>query len=255
MIRNASKDDKKLTDYELFVITIFQNATQKLLSAVDLYSTKYSYNEAYFLSIIAQEELAKLIILPIARELGEIDEIINNRSSVYYKHSVKQKIFTNFGLQNRTHDDIERIKQSCLYVGIDTKHKSVFSVIKPDIVLKEIKNTALFFVNNYRTILLEETFSKKTKKGVNFFIKIVHGCIADRLPEINKEIEKDADELSKKTKEELESEIHKALITNPYELIKMFKAVFKKDYKKHLKKVGYFSISEFEKYIENIKLD
>ncbi|MCH7529680.1 AbiV family abortive infection protein [Patescibacteria group bacterium] len=255
MINVTPNKKDKLTDYELFVITIFQNATQKLISAVALYSTKYSYNEAYFLSIIAQEELSKLIILPIARELGEIDEIINNRSSVYYKHSVKQKIFTNFGLQNRTHEDLERIKQSCLYVGVNSKHKPSFSMIKPDVTLKEIKHTVLFFVNNYSIILREETFSKEAKKGVDFFMKIIHGCIIDKLPEVDIDIKKDVDDLHKMTRSELEDKIHKKLLTNPYELIRIFKAVFKENYKKHLKEIGYFSIPELEKYIEKINVD
>ena len=61
--------------------------------------------------------------------------------------------------------------------------------------------------------------------------------------------------LAKKTKTELEDETHKVLFTNPYELIKIFKAVFKGDYKKHLKEVGYFSMSELEKYLADIHIE
>lgn len=245
----------KLTEYEKSIIMIFQNATFKLVSAIDLYLTKYSYNESFFLCIIAQEELAKLVILPIARELGEMDEIVNNRSSAYYRHSIKQKIFTNFGLQNRTHDDIEKIKQSCLYVGLTSTHEPDFATTKPETVLKEIKYTALLLVNNYRTILFEETFPEKLKKVVGAFMQIVHGCIVDRLPEVNTDILKDADAISKKSEEEIRQETLKALFTNPYELIKIFKAAFgEKEYKTHLKKLGYFTIPEFEKYVEGLDL-
>ena len=37
--------------------------------------------------------------------------------------------------------------------------------------------------------VIKETFSKKTKKGAMFFMKIVYGCVKDRLPEINEEID------------------------------------------------------------------
>ena len=184
-----------------------------------------------------------------------MEDVVSNRSSAFYNHLIKQKIFTNFGLQNRTHEDIEKLKQACLYVGIDAQSKPSFGIVKPEIVLKEIKHTALFVVNNYRNILLEDTFSKTAKKGVRFFMEIVYECVTERLPEVSKQIEKESKVLSKKTKEELEVEIHEALIMNPYELVKMFKAVFKGDYKKHLKEVGYFSMAEFEKYLENIDLD
>lgn len=255
MVKSNSKSkttESMFTDYELLVITIFQNTTQKIVAAVDLYLNKYSYSEAYFLSIIAQEELAKLVILPIAKELGEMDEVINNRSSAYYRHSLKQKIFTNFGLQNRTHDEIEILKQSCLYVGVNSENKPILKVIKPDIVLAEIKHTVLFLTKNYRDMLFEETFSEKSKKAVGFFMEIIRGCIIDRLPEISDAIVKNADEMNKKTKEEKEYETHKALFTNPYELVKIFKALFKEDYKKHLKEIGYFSITELEEYLEKI---
>jgi|GEM_PF-4179583 len=243
----------KLSNYEEFILAIFHNATCKIMSAGELYLNKLSYNEAYFLAVIAQEELAKLIILPIAKELGEIDALVNDRTSSYYRHPVKQKIFTNFGLQNRTHTDIEKIKQSCLYVGIDKDHKPVVNVVKPDIVLAEIKHAALFLAHNYRTILLEKSFSEKFRKMVGFFMNIAYNFVKDKLPEVNVEIDKDAKRDSERTPDELERELHKTLFTNPYELIKIFKAAFKEDYKKHLKQVGFFTIEELEDYFEKIE--
>jgi len=38
-------------------------------------------------------------------------------------------------------------------------------------------------------------------------------------------------------------------------LIKIFKAVFGEEYKKHLKEIGYFSISELENYLRKIDLN
>ncbi len=251
---STSSPKKFFSDYESLILTVFQNATSKLVSAIELYSTKYAYNESYFLSVIAQEEMAKLVIIPIAKELGELERVVNDRSSAFYKHPVKQKIFTNFGLQNRTHEDIESIKQASLYVSLDSDQKPQFKIIKPEIVLSEIKHACLFLANNYRTVLLEETFSENAKKGAGFFMKIVYGCVTDKLPEIHEEIDKDAKKLSKKTKEELEQEVYKALFTNPYELIKIFKAIFKEDYKKHLRGIGYFSIEELEKYLAKLDI-
>lgn len=242
---------KELNNYERILLTIIENATFKIVSAIELYANKYSYNDAFFLCIIAEEELAKMIILPIARELGEMDQIINNnRKNAYYNHAIKQKIFTNFGLQNRTHEKIESIKQSCLYVGIDFEQKPHFIHIKPVDVFNEIKYTVLLFTNVYRVIFFEEEFSEFFKKSTEFFMKIIRSCVPDILPDLENEILVEADRLSKLNKKELKNYYHKSIVTNPYELIKIFKILFKDDYKKRLKEVGYFTLPELETYFK-----
>ena len=46
-----------LTNYEKLLFTIIENAVFKTVSAIKLHSTKYAYNQAYFLTVIAEEEL------------------------------------------------------------------------------------------------------------------------------------------------------------------------------------------------------
>ncbi|UOY04999.1 AbiV family abortive infection protein [Muricauda sp. SCSIO 64092] len=248
-------NQEKFTNYELFVVTIFQNATQKLLAAIELSSTRYSYNEAFFLAIIAQEELAKLIILPIANELDTLENVLTNRQGAFYKHPVKQKIFTNFGLQNRSHQDIEKLKQGYLYVGSSEQGKPEFSIAKPDQVRAEIKHTCLFMVNQFSNIIEEKDFSKLTKKGATYFMEIVKSAISERMSEVDMSIKDDSKEISDLEQTDKERMIMNRLIMNPYQLIRMLKAVFKEDYKEHLSNLGYYSIETFEDYLAKIELD
>jgi AbiV family abortive infection protein len=239
-------------NFEKFILNIFLNATQKILSSVNLYNTKHSYNESYFYAVISQEEMAKLVILPLACELDELDGVLKSRRSPFYNHSIKQKVFTTFGLQNRTYEDIEEIKQSSLYVGINNEGQPVINIIKPEIVLEEIKHSCLFLVNNYQNLKAQESFSSTTHKGLDFFMKIVYECIKNELPEINKMITEDSKSIDDLDSEDLSNLKTKRLFMNPYNLIGMFKAVFKKDYKKHLKIVSNYSFEEIEEYLETI---
>ncbi len=187
-----------MTQYENILINIFANAAMKIVGAIDLHVSGYSCNLAYFASIIAQEELAKLVILPIANELGDLNDVISNRNSDYFKHGVKQKLFTSFGLQNRTHDDVERIKQECLYVGVDKDLTPVLRQISKQESLEEIKHATLLLTRMFRIHCFGQEFSDDFKRGVHHFMGLVKECVLEKLPEIDSLITEEGERLQKK---------------------------------------------------------
>ena len=239
----------KFSPFETVLITVFQNATTKFISGVQLYSGKISYNDSHFLSIIAQEELAKMFILPIARELGEIELINADRKSPFYKHAIKQKIFTNWGLQDRTHADIETRKQNILYVGIDNEGKVDFEYVKPEAVLDEIKHLALLLVHTYVDVLSQDEFNKEFKKGMKFFMDIAYSCAETDLPELSRLIATEAAVDNAMKPDRLKEKYTSRILSNPYELIKICKAVFKEEYKRHLRSISSLSFAELEEYL------
>jgi len=241
-----------LSKYEKLLFTIIENAIYKTISSIELYCTEYAYNESYFLAVIAEEELAKLIIIPIAKELNELDDLFNNRKSAYFNHVIKQKIFTSFGLQNRSHNEIEKLKQTCLYVGSDKKLKSNFIKMKPKKVYLEIKHTVQLLTSFVFTMMKSKSLSKDLKNSVLFLSKLLKGCVEEKLPELKVDILKEIDSAEKKYKhspKKRQYRLHQEIFTNPYELIEIFKAIYKKDYKKHLQKIKKLSYDEMVQYI------
>lgn len=244
----------ELSTFENILFTVVENAIYKTISAIELYCTKYSYNQAYFLCIIAEEELAKLIILPIAKELDELKKLVNNRRNSYYNHSIKQKLFTSYGLQNRTSDEIESIKQQCLYVGIDENLKPIYARLKPDIVYLEIKHTTFLLTSSTHKILRTSEVSDDLKKCILFLLNLLKGCVNDKMPELKEDILKESDEFITKLNNNpdfREERYLEELFSNPFELIRIFKAVFMDDYQKHLEKIKTLPFNEMVKYLGN----
>lgn len=255
----------KLSKFEEILFGILFNAVYKTVSAIELYKSKTSFAEAYFLAIVAEEELAKLIILPIAQELGEINVIVDQlkkgkKKHAYFNHQIKQEIFTSFGLQNRSNEDIEKIKQMCLYVGLNENGEVQYhnKHVKPQQCYKEIKNTLnllVYFTEN--TILSTKTISLDLKKIIMPLMTMLSGCVQDRVPEMAKEALKEIkqkEEELKKNGEKRKTEIACRIFTNPFSLIDFFKFVYKKDYKEHLRNIKYSSLSTIAKYLEKTYL-
>ena len=55
-----------LSQYEKLILLTVENVIEKLTSASILFKHNPANSTAYFLTIISQEELAKLILLPFA---------------------------------------------------------------------------------------------------------------------------------------------------------------------------------------------
>jgi hypothetical protein len=243
----------KLNKYEKLIFNIITNAIFKTVDAIQLYSLETSYSSAFFLTVIAEEELAKLVILPIAEELDELEELVNNRNSIYFRHSIKQKIFTSFGLQNRTHDEIENMKQGCLYIGVDKNLNATSTNIKPELVYLELKHTANLLAHSINIILKTPSLSKDLKRSVMWiFGNIFKACVDAKLPRLKKDI---YDEASKeivnyrKDQKKLSGRFLQELFTNPYALIDIFKALFQNDYKRHLADIKSMSFDEMVSYL------
>lgn len=135
---------KTLDSYERLLLEIIVNAGEKLIDAATLHQTGYSYRSSWYLAIIAEEEMAKLVIIPFSKLAGTLKKIAN-RPSVAYSHPIKQKIFTTFGVQNRSYKEIESLKQSYLYVTPDAEKPKPRPVVTAKQSEQEILHAVLLF--------------------------------------------------------------------------------------------------------------
>lgn len=183
--------------YEKQLALISINAGEKIIDAAVLYKTGYSYRDAWFLTIIAEEELAKLVLLPFAKLAGNLDELMQ-RPSAYYKHPVKHKIFISYGLQNRSPAEIESIKQASLYIGTSDDANLAARGIKKQQVFDElVRAIRLFDQLALRNISIARTPSKALKTTVNQFgNKILAPAIHDLVPDIAEQLSRDLSGLS-----------------------------------------------------------
>ncbi len=202
--------------------------------------------------MIAEEELAKLILLPIAKELDDFEDLLNNRRSSYFNHRIKQKLFTSFGLQNRKHNEIETLKQECLYVGADKQLKPTRRMVTPKNAYLEIKHTVKLLLDSAKNIMSTDELSNDLKKIIMFTLNLLKGCILEKMPELAKDMLDEIEKIESEhaMKPEMKGHwLNEQLVTNPYSLIGIFKAIYKKDYKKHLGIINKMSSDEVIEYI------
>ena len=242
----------KLSKYEEQIFSVIFNAQEKLISSIMLYKLGISYSTSYFLAVISEEEIAKLILIPIAKELGELEDLMTNRKSVYFKHKIKQRIFSSYGLQNRSYEDIESIKQKCLYIGKGQKS----TYIEPDKVYEEIVHALKLYSRFVLEISLTGNyFSKDFKDVVMTLTRItLRGCIKKELPQLLEDMFEDEEDND--LPDGLEEIKYEDYFTNPYLMIEMLKSLLGKKYKKFLRETKKMSFEEMTQHLRvylNIK--
>lgn len=174
-----------MDNYEKLLIHIILSAGEKIIDAATLYRTKYSYRNSWVISVIAEEEIAKLIILPFAKYGDYLDEL-SDRPAIVYDHKVKQKIFTSFGIQNRSYKRIELIKQSYLYVNVSTQFPAALPVVSSAKSLNEVTHAVNLF-NQIANLNFRSTdmVSSELKTLIGKYVNgIFIPAISDLLPEI-----------------------------------------------------------------------
>lgn len=239
----------KLSKFERIIGNIIINAGEKIIDSATLHGTKYSYRSAYFLAVVAQEELAKLIILPFAREAGKMNEILENRKSSFFRHPIKQKIFVSYGLQNRTAIDLEKIKQECLYIDGHDKRR----VIEQKVVYEEIKHTIdLYMKFAFKNTVLRKGFSNDFKEVISKFTKkILDPAIDDLMPGLEDDIIKSYETRARNIK--IDDLLYEEMTTNPYMFIDLVKHRMPKNYKRFFSEIEKMSFKEaiqhYRKYL------
>lgn len=256
----------KFNTYEQLLADVTLNAGEKIINAAILFNTKHAYRECLFLLLIAQEELSKLILLPFASAADQINELTdtNRHKGPYFNHKVKQKIFTSFGLQNRSHEEIEDIKQGCLYSGKEKSgkvgryvardkdtheelchairlyiHLAVYNLgfAKPMQVSPEIKKIIARFTNNIFIPALkdiaptviedaQEYTRNRNDAEVEMLIKITEGKITN------------------------DKKLYEVLTTSPFMYADMLSyALSPDDYKKYFKEITGMSTKEMVEHL------
>lgn len=244
----------KLSKYERCLFAVMENVIQKITASVTLYDTKFAYPSAYFLAVIAQEELAKLILLPIARELGELNDLISNRKSAFYSHRAKQKLISTYGFFKKNWKKLEERKQGCLYVEFNKKEVSNYCRISKEECYDEIKSTLWAYQYQMKCISSEKEFSKDFIKVLLFMTKILGDCVREKLPNLHKEMIEEVKKSvvkMKKNKKLAKKEVLESIFKNPYELIRVVKNALGNDYKVFLRKIQKMSFDEMVQHLGN----
>lgn len=256
------------SEYEQLLAEVTMNAGEKIINAAVLFNTKHAYRESLFLLLIAQEELSKFILLPFANAAGQLNELtdIDKHKGPYFNHRIKQKVFTSFGLQNRTFEQLEDIKQSCLYTGIDksgrigrhvakykdthdelchaTKlyiHLAVYNLMhaKHLQISPELKKTLVWFTNNVFIPALKD---------------IVPTVVAEAQEYTLKRNQEDMKILSSISQGNIAANqnFHQLLITSPFMYTDMLSYVLEPDdYKKYFKEIVGMDTDEMLKHLES----
>lgn len=235
---------------EELYLAVFCNAIEKLIASVIIYSSGKSYSSAYFLAVISQEEAAKFIILPFSIELNEEEIFLSNRTSTYFNHRFKQKIFTTWGMQNRSHDGLEDMKQSLLYVG---NSKKLRQDISAEETYKEIKIAARFLV---RKILLDvdntDKFSKDFKETIREKSFALRDVLLELIPKLKQDMLEEEEMRYNKIKIKGETAVQeqniREMFSNPFILIVVFRTVFKEEYQEHIRAINKMTFDEMVQY-------
>lgn len=242
-----------LTEYEEILLAVIKNVVEKLTAAIILYDSKLSYTSSYYLTVITEEELAKLYILPIVNEFESLQEALADRKSAFYSHKIKQRIFSSYVYFDRNWEGIEDKKQSILYVGLNKNGKVGFCYIKQEECLREIYNAVWVFLYQMKHITQEKTLSKQFVDVCLFLNSILAGCIKDKIPSVITNIKSDTDRAVKimsQNKKKAESAYYESLFKNPYEQIRILKNALGNDkYKNFLKRTHKLS---FEDMVEEL---
>jgi|GEM_PF-6756386 len=102
-------------EYEELLFPLFLNAANKLMAAMYLYKAGIFYDSAFVLTVVAEEELAKTILIPIALETDSLDGLFSKRDGVYFHHKKKQKLASLLTLFEKDGSKTEARKQAALY--------------------------------------------------------------------------------------------------------------------------------------------
>ena len=221
---------------------IFQNAFKKLKAATVLYSNEL-YDTSYFLSVIAEEEVSKIIIVNIAKETGKLSEL-EIRSSAYYNHNVKQKIALSYNTLEKPERILEQIKQSSLYVGIGKGTEPIIPNIPQEKCYAELQNAIDTVIDFAFTKVDTNSLDEKTKNTIEDFKKFID----KHCPELRKQIK---ERHEKDSADNFKNRILKMVYSKTNFLILFLKYKYGEDnYKPHLDKVKRMGLDEMLKYLD-----
>lgn len=243
-----------MNKFESIVFFVIYSACDKINASIVLLKSLYWRNMSFFSSILAEEELAKLILLPLLWEVGEIQNIITGKCSIYFNHWIKQKIFTTFWLQNRSYKEIEKLKQKSIYVGIDNNQKSDWKRISPNEAKQELQHAIQLLFYFWNKILLNPDFWKESKEAIKKTMYMTFWLVKKELSEIisiDESLIKKQIQLmntwGRKTK--IDKDGVKLIISDPFIVVSLFKFCFPESYKRHIKNILWLDYNGLCSYI------
>ncbi len=241
-----------MKEIEGLIKKIFQNTVHLITTAVSLYNLG-KHEHGFFFIITAQEELAKLIIIPIAHELGEIEKIKKDKSHHYYNHSIKQKLFSTYGLQNWKWEKTQSVKEKCMYVEIEGDKRDY--KISPETLQREIEKSIDAIVVLLVQIEAEKSFSRATVHEIKIILLDIHQACKTMIPLMPWLTRRLIfEKIKSATAQESLDYFAPKIVSSPYLLIKFLKSEFPNEYKAHLKQIQKMSEMDAVVYILELML-
>jgi len=220
---------------------IFRNAFKKLKAATILYE-KGLYDSSLFLSVIAEEEISKIIIVNIALETGKLNQL-EIRPSDYYNHKVKQKIALSYNTLERPERNLDQIKQSSLYVGVDKGIEPIIPDIPKEKCYLELQNAIDTVIDFAFTKVDIKSLDEETQNTIEEFKKFID----QYCPDLRKQM---AERHKKDWKDNFNNRILKIAFSNINSRTLFFKIMYGEDFKTHLERVKKLDFEEMLKYLD-----
>lgn len=220
---------------------IFQNAFEKLKASAVLYSNEL-YDSSYFLAIIAEEEVSKIVIVNFASELNKLNEL-EFKSSYYYHHTAKQIIALSYNTLARPEKSLEQLKQSSLYVGIGKELMPLLPDINKEMCYEEIKYAVDVVIDFAFTKISSKLLSQSTKNTIESFREFIDIYCPNLRKQIKEKHIKDTDKNPS-------ARLMKIIYSKPDSLINILKLKYGvNNYKSYLEKIKKMPLDEIIEYI------
>lgn len=233
-----------------FVFTILKRTNSKIISSLVLYLEKF-YNESYYFSLIAQEELSKIIIITFAKEYDDLTQYFGDRKNIVFNHKIKQKYFSSYATKNRRYDVTEKRKQSSLYVALDSDGNILQEKISRREAYNELFNAYIFIGEIYSNIC---TASDNVKEDIIKYERLYNELQLETLkkyPLIIDSVQDYAKKQISKINTEDFGYIKKQVLSNPFLLVELLKEKKELQYKQILKEIEKLSFDEAIKLLED----
>lgn len=242
--------------HEELLFPLFMNAANKLMAALTLCKTEIFYDCAFALTIIAEEELAKTILVPIALETNSADDLFSKRDGAYFHHKKKQKLAAVISLLEKDSAKTEDRKQQALYMANNGNGMHGMNVKKKECV-EEIVHAIVLFYSQLLFLEAENKnsgcskISNKLVRAVLSLTHLIEACMKENAPYVRASINKTMLKLKNKpiNKRVTDDNSMKFACDSPYERIKLFKTLFEENYGKKLQETISMSAEEVKRFL------
>jgi len=245
------KNKLNIKVHEELIFTLFMNAAYKLMAAMHLYKAGIFYDSAFALTVIAEEELAKTILVPIALETDSADELFSKKDGAFFNHRKKQKLAAVISIFEKDGSKIEERKQQALYMANSDNGMHGMNVKKKECSEELVHCIFLFFSQLSFLESAKDSYPQKVSKNLAdaalSLFHLISSCMQENALDVARAAKnkiKSEAKNAKNSKRILDKNSIKFGLQSPYERIELFKTLFGVSYKQKLLETITMSTSE-----------